>query len=290
MRVSKLCVFLVVAWGCRGQWETKTSIPSDAAHLPATEVQSFLQKICPGETKGAGCAVCPAEMPPSAQTWDLKAIVLGHFLSFSSEDALVSAFGCESHANGMSGSYLFTRDGSSWRKVRYEAGVNASDCKKLTGLDGRDRLVCAADDMHQGFADEFLYLLDPGRDPSTIDPMNDTSRGDIFFDVNDSLRSCVKLQDGTVLSGAMERVEFVLLEEARQVRIVVTARLGRAIVPNDVFRKACAAGLSSGLRIATVVRRYEFVFDGQEIVPSDKNPPMRNRTAVAPQTSFTTAK
>jgi hypothetical protein len=291
-RGLKLGVLFVAALGCRGQWDASKLIRSDAARLPAAEVHGFLEMICPGQTSDAGCKVCPKDTaftpPASTQTWDLKAIIAGHFVSLTSDDALISGSGCEPHAAGMSGSYLFTKDGPAWRKVRYEAGVKAFDCKKMTGLDSRDRLVCAADDMHQGFGHEFLYLLDPGRDPRTMDPQDDTSRGDIFFDVGDSLRGCVRLPDGTVLGGAIERVEFVPLEEERQVRIVVTARLGRAVVPNDIFRKACAPGLPSGLRLATVLRRYEFVFDGQEIVPSADNPPLSNRSAVAPRTSYTT--
>lgn len=292
VRGLKLGVLFVAALGCRGQGDAGKLIRSDAAQLPAAEVHGFLEMICPGQTSDSGCKVCPKDTaftpPASTQTWDLKAIIPGHFLSLTSDDAVVSGGGCEPHANGMSGSYLFTRDGSAWRKVRYEAGVKAFDCKKMTGLDSRDRLVCAAADMHQGFGDEFLYLLDPGRDPGTMDPQNDISRGDIFFDVGDSLHSCVRLPDGTVLSGAIERVEFVPLEEQRQVRIVVTARLGRAVVPNDIFRKACAPGVSTGLRLVTVLRRYGFVFDGQDIVPAADNPPLSNRSAVAPRTSYTT--
>ncbi|MGO9242874.1 MAG: hypothetical protein ACLQBJ_18895 [Bryobacteraceae bacterium] len=291
VRGLKLGVLLVAALGCRGQWDAGKLIRSDAAQLPAAEVHRFLEMICPGQTSDSGCKVCPKDTaftpPASTQTWDLKAIIPGHFLSLSSDDTVVSGLGCEPHANGMSGSYLFTREGPGWRKVRYEAGVKAFDCKKMTGLDSRDRLVCAAYDMHQGFGDEFLYLLDPGRDPRTLNSQNDTSRGDIFFDVGDSLQGCVRLADGTVLSGAMERVEFVPLEQDRQVRIVVTARLGRAVVPNDIFRKACAPGLSKGLRLATVLRRYSFVFDGQDVVSDADNPPLSNRAAVAPRTSYT---
>ncbi len=285
VRGLKLGVLFVAALGCRGQWDAGKLIRSDAAPLPAAEVHGFLEMICPGQTSDSGCRVCPKDTafapPASTQTWDLKAIIPGHFLSLTSDDAVVSGLGCEPHAAGMSGSYLFTRDGPAWRKVRYEAGVNAFDCKKMTGLDSRDRLVCAGSDMHQGFGDEFLCLLDPG---------NDTSRFDIFFffDVGDSLRGCVRLLDGTVLSGAIEQVEFAPLQEQRQVRIVVTARLGRAVVPNDIFRKTCAPGLSKGLRLATALRRYEFVFDGQDIVPAAGNPPLSHRSAVAPRTSYTT--
>jgi hypothetical protein len=294
VRVLKLCVFFVAALGCRGQFETGHWIRSDAAQLPPAEVHAFLEQICPGQASASGCAVCPegtAFAPPaSTQTWDLKAILRGHFLSPASADALISGMGCEPHADGMSGSFLFTRDGSSWRKVRYEAGVKAWDCKKLTGSDGRDRLACAAEDGHQGFQDEFVYLLDPGRDPATADPMNDTTGGDMFFEVGDSLRGCVALADGSVLSGSIERVTFTPLPEKRRVRIVVSARLGQAVVPKTVWEDACPVGLRRHLRIATVARQYEFVFDGAKIAPAPNNPPMKYRSAVAPRTSYSTTK
>lgn len=294
VRVLNLCMFFAVALGCRGQNATGQWMRSDAAQLAPAEVHGFLEQICPGHTSASGCAVCPegtAFAPPaSTQTWGLKAIILGHFLTPASEDALVSGMDCEPHADGMSGSFLFTRERSTWHKVRYEAGVNAWDCKKLTGSDGRDRLVCAAGDMHQGFIDEFVYLLDPGRDPATVDPMNDIRRGDLFFDVGDSLRGCVALEDGSVLSGSIAGVTFTPLPEKHGVRIVVSARLGQAVVPKTVREEGCAAGLRRHLRIATVLRRYAFVFDGATITPAPNNPPMNYRSAVAPRTSYSTTK
>ena len=75
----------------------------------------------------------------------------------------MSGTGCEPHVNGFSGAYLFTEEKSSWRRVWYAAAENASDCKKLTGSDGRDLLICEGADMHQGVGDFFLYLLDAGQ-------------------------------------------------------------------------------------------------------------------------------
>lgn len=122
-------------------------------------------------------------------------------------------------------------------------GANAFDCKKLAGSDHRDRLVCAADDMHQGVGDSYLYLLDPGRDPATLDPLDDTSRGVPFFAVDDSLGGCVTYPEGFVQSGSIDRVEFAALPAAHHVRIVVFARLGKAMVPDAVLQKACESGI-----------------------------------------------
>jgi hypothetical protein len=281
----RLCLLFGAALGCFGQHETKSDwIRSDAARLSPPEVHGFLELICPGNTSASGCAVCPQDTSSPGGVWNLRAITLGHFVSPASEDVLISGFGCESHADGWSGTFLFTKDGSSWRRVRYLQGMNAFDCKKLPGSDDRDRLVCAAGDMHFGVADSYLYLLDPGRDPATLDPLDDTSRGVSFFAVDDSLGGCVTYPKGFVQSEAIDRVEFMALPTKHHVRIAVFARLGKAMVPEDVLQKACESG-QPDLKLATVSRRYEFIFNGRNIVPLRSNPSLD-----APRTSYSAGK
>lgn len=271
--------FLVLAsLGYAGQ----NSIPSDAARVPPQEAQHFLEMICPGHASSDVCAVCPTEMPQSSQQWELRTITFGQFLAPKSEDVLIAGDGCEDHAHLMSGAYLFTKQGSSWRKVRYTPGWNADDCKKLGGSDGRDRLVCEAADMHQGFADSFLYLLDPGREPRG---QEDNSL-DVFLDVTDSLGACVALSDGTVLSGKIESVTFTPAGEAHQVRISVATRLGKAIIPEKIMFACDQSDRKLKPTVATVLRRYEFLFDGQKVVPLPGNPPANAGVAEAPTTSF----
>jgi hypothetical protein len=206
-------------------------------------------------------------MPQSAQTWDLRSIIFGHFLSAQSDDALVAGTGCEDHAHLMSGAYLFTRKESGWHKSWYEPGANADDCKKLTAADGRDLLACEASDMHQGIVDEFLYTMDPGEDPAR---QSDDGPLRLFLDVLDSLGSCAQLPDGTVRAGAIKSVSFTP-DASGGVRIVIDTRLGKAAVPDQVLEK-CDSGEKGPLEIETVPVRYEFRFDGRNIVPDPSNP------------------
>ena len=261
-------------------------IPSDAAKVSPSQAQQFLELICPGRASAAGCSVCPPEMPFSAQTWDLQTITFGHFLGPASEDALVSGTGCEPHSNGMSGAYLFTKERSSWRKVWYAAGENARDCKKLPGSDGRDLLVCEGQDMHQGVGDSFLYLLDAGQDPST----REDNTLDIFFGLDDSLGSCTQLADGTTLSGTIQSVSFSPASKPDTVRITVSARLGKAAIPAKILYDCNQSNFEIRPAITTVLRRYEFLFNGRKIVPDANNPPMEHAWAVAPQTSYRTGR
>lgn len=288
-------MFLALACACFGQeyWETQKWIPSDAARLPSTETQSLLHLICPDHAYETGCDACPEATAGGAENWELRAIFLAHFLTPSSKDALVSGFGCEPHANGVGGSFLFTRKGSSWFRVRYVAGMIAWDCRRLAGSDGRDRLVCGMVDGGQGHLSSSLYLLDPGVDLTKTDTLErqfkthsfQDNRGLGFFGVEDTIGAI----ETPVQRGFIERVEFAMLPSRHQARIIVLARLGRANVPEEVVRKS-ASGAGPNPNIATLLRRYEFAFDGAEVRAARNNPPMDGFTAVPPLTSYSVGK
>jgi len=250
------------------------SIPSDAAKVSPTEAQRFLDKICPGHNSAEGCTPCPTEMPQSPQTWTLRTFTFGHFLTQAGDDDFVSGTGCESHANLTSGSYLFTKERSSWRKVWYAAGQNADDCKELPASDGRDLLVCEDRDQHFGVADSFLYLLDAGQDP--------TKREDRTLDIlDDSVGGCKQLPDGIVQSGAIESVSFPQATSPHAVRITVTARLGRAIPPKILNNfDQCMA------RSSQQSRPYSGATDsGNSTEPSQDTPPYFSQSTNSFRTS-----
>jgi hypothetical protein len=285
MRIRAALIFaplLIAASTCFGQ--EHSLIPSDAAHLSPEERQNFLESICPGHTNADGCAVCPRETAWGSElreAWTLAAVTLGHFLAPFSDDALVTGYGCEPHASLYGGSFLFTRQGSGWRKVWYIPREAADQCKKLAGSDGRDRLVCSGGDSHQGFEDDFVFLLDPGVGPkySDYEPLG------LFLDVQDSASNCAAFNDSSVRSGRIDQVEFQQIAPDYNVRIVITARLGKAVVPRAVLAK-CWGADHPNVTIATVQERYSFVFDGDKIVPDPRNPPMEDGTAIAPVTSY----
>jgi hypothetical protein len=140
--------------------------------------------------------------------------------------------------------------------------------------------------MHQGVGDSFLYLLDAGQDPSK----RQDNTLDIFFGLDDSLETCTALPDGTVLNGAIESVGFSAASAQHSVRITVTARLGKAAIPAKILDACGQSNFKIRPAIVTVLRRYEFVFDGQKVVPDTKNPPTEHAWAVAPLTSYRTQK
>ncbi len=272
--MRSLRLLFVVVCTCFGQWETQTWIPSDAVDLPGTEVLALLERVCPGNADASECHVCPGGAPSSGkERWEVRAIFLGHFLSPVSQDALISGFGCESHAEGLGGRVLLTKDGTAWRRVRYITGLYADDCKQLPGSDGRDRLVCGNQDGGQGHMFSGLYVLDP-----VLVNVDGALAG--FFGVEDTMGAGENLRQ----SGEIERVTFEKLPAKNHVRIVVYARLGKVTVPDSVITRE-NSGLGTIVKVATVERKYEFTFDGAKVIPDPNNP-----SAEAPVTSYSLAK
>ncbi len=253
-------------------------IASDAAQTTPGERLTLLTAVCGASAADHGCDKCPpgTEFPKSRL--DLEGVIYGHFLSPSSNDAAVGFFGCESHASGLGGTALLSREGNGWRLISIRPGVIADDCKKLRAPDGRDVLICFGGDLHFGISDQFLYLADfqSGGESETL--------GGTFFRVNDSASSCESIlmpQKGPV-SGAITKVLFAAPD-----RITIEARLG-SITPEEFqpLEPDCAYGKPGlpGLRLATVTRTYRFRFDGSRVVPVPGNPEMIGDTAIAPET------
>src|SRR5580658_3765962 len=278
MKRWKLSLFFALAFACFAQWEPEKWIPSDAARLSPSATERLLVQICPGHSSESGCDVCPKDTNGGAEKWEIKAVFSGHFVSPSSEDALVSGSGCASHGDDFGGSFLLTKQGLSWHKVRYVAGLIAFDCHKLTGFDGRDRLICGKADGWQGDEYSSVCLHDPGVDPIKTDTLDAQfarghaldNRGDCFFHVEDTTGGMGK----SFQRGFIQRVEFAGIALTHQTRIIVFARLGRANVPEDVVMKS-ATGAGPNPNIATLPRRYEFIFDGAKVLPAPNNPPLR---------------
>ena len=278
--IIRAAILLAVPFACFGQWNW---FASDAAHLSPPEVRQFLRIICRENLTATGCDTCPegTEFPHSGRLY-LDAVIFGHFLSPTSQDALASSHGCESHASGNGGSHLFTRSEKGWRMVNYASGRIVDRCKKLKGSDGRDLLICGSGDQHQGVGDSFLYLLDPRVSNVEGQGLN------IFFMVLDSLGGCTIMQNGQVQSGKIERVVFAPTPDTKSVTIIVDAQLGQAAFPKGSLsdceeRKKVEENLLQP-KIRTELRRYKFKFDGESVKSLAGNPPVHGFEAVPPQT------
>lgn len=262
--------------------QMKLLTPSDAAHLPQKDLRTLLRLVCLGHALTSGCDVCPAGASSRSGQWDLNAAIPGHFVSQESEDVLLSGSGCEDHADGYGGSFLFTRSGGEWHLLNYAPARIANDCKKLNGSDGRDLLICEASDRHFGVTDSFLYLLDP-RDTAV------RGKGlDIFFIVDDSLGGCTTVERNdrrVVESGSIDKVAFAKTVESGMVKITVDAMLGEAVVPEAALADCEEQKKIVGNLLQVNIRRerlsYAFAFDGKAARPLPDNPALHGSEASA---------
>ncbi len=149
----------------------------------------------------------------------------------------------------------------------------AWDCRKLTGSDGRDRLVCGSVDGGQGHLFANLYVINPGLVNSDVNRVG-------FFSIEDTTGA----QENLCQSATIDRVTFENLPAKNHVHIVVYARLGQVTVPASVLARE-NSGLGPIVKVATVERRYGFTFDGTKVIPDANNPSVK-----APVTSYSLPK
>lgn len=214
----------------------QTAFPNDV-HPPTAQ---FLQPVCSDQTDPGGqlACTCPAGslLDVDGYGWKLTGVTVGHFLSPTSDDAVVAMQGCETHADNYGGTVLLTRQPGGWVKDWYKAGVVTSQCHKVTTKDNREILACIGASGVQGASSTELYVEDMLRPGTTLMGEDEAP----FFRVNDDLRACGT--DGVITHSVIEKVEF---SDATPAAISVTASLG----------KRPAAGC-----VAPALTRYRFEF------------------------------
>jgi hypothetical protein len=201
--------------------------------------------------------------------WALERVTRGHFISPTSDDAVVSMSGCEPHAANWGGSIMLTKRSNRWFTLWYKAGVETTQCHKVSLQSGREILVCMGTYGGQGATWTALYVEDLLK-PTPVLMSGDNRE---FFSVFNNTVTCGwnfenESKPDPLTRAYVERVEFKTGDEAGPSSLSVTARFGkRTMKPEDV--KACMdeknrKGPSSPSRVLPGTRRYhiDFIFDG----------------------------
>ena len=129
---------------------------------------AILEVVCPGQvisgTESGRRTGCPKftdfGIDGDAFKWSPVAVISGHFLSPTSEDAALSMQGCEPHSENFGGTILLTRRAQHWAMLWYKAGVDTTKCHKVQLRDRRDVLVCIGGSRAQGIVVTDLYVGD----------------------------------------------------------------------------------------------------------------------------------
>ena len=92
--------------------------------------------------------------------WEADGVLFGHFISPTSEDAVIPCVDCETHPALWGGSLLLTKQHGNWEPVWYKAGVVTRHCRKVSLETGRQILFCEEQDGGMGHSLHGLYLVD----------------------------------------------------------------------------------------------------------------------------------
>jgi hypothetical protein len=265
--------------------DSKTLFPSDGRPLFQAEDRDLIQAVCPGREEKGGKVEC-GEYCPSATgegrfqnkfDWSLERVTRGHFLSATSEDAIISALGCEPHSENFGGTILLTRRSERWRMLWYKAGVETSECHKVPLRSGREILVCIGQDGAQGDVSTELYLED------LLHPEPSLMAGDGgFFGLSDNTLTCgYNFEDEAhpipLIRASIDKVEF------EEPILSVTFRFGESPTTPEKVR-ACLDEQNptkhrKGSSFAPAVKTYriEFTFTGRDYKPTPSSAALAKR-------------
>jgi len=131
-------------------------------------VVRLLEAVCPGDvTTGKDIARktgCPDFTGfgkiGDRFSWSLGAVTRGHFLSPTSDDAVLWMQGCESHQDNFGGTVLLTKRSQRWSMLWYKTAVQTARCHKVRLRNGREILVCMGGAGAQGATATSLYSKD----------------------------------------------------------------------------------------------------------------------------------
>lgn len=141
-------------------------------------IRPLLEAACPGGVRAGtekgravfGCGdVFYDEVPLRANkgypwrenvAWQADGVLFGHFLSASSEDAIVSGSGAETHPYLWGSTLLLTKSRGVWKPVWYKMGVITRHCRRTPSGDGREILFCEDSDGGMWHAFHMLFAVD----------------------------------------------------------------------------------------------------------------------------------
>ena len=251
------------------------SFPADSRAFSEADDKELIQAVCSGRTESGGKVACGKYCPQGAGLsqgagdfdWSLVRVTQGHFLSKTSDDAVIATDGCEPHSNNYGGSVLLTRKAGEWTMLWYRGGVETRQCHKVQLISARDILVCMGEYGAQGNIYKDLYVEDLLEPSGSL--MAAKSPG--FFSIEDNTINCgfYDRREGWpfLKYAAIEAVEFRPSAKGAAAGISVTfARATKKLT--SAAGEACAGGperAQTSSKVSSAAHRYQvdFLFDGR---------------------------
>jgi hypothetical protein len=139
-------------------------LKSEVKSLTPAQAKELLTNSCIGEIRQGnyrGPVSFQCDNPVKGEEWFMaEGVIFGHFLSPTSEDALVSGTSGETHPQFAGGTLLLTKKNNKWHRVWQKSSVISRHCIRLQLKTGRDILLCEEEDGGMGHTYHLLYSLD----------------------------------------------------------------------------------------------------------------------------------
>jgi hypothetical protein len=257
----RVVLVLAVGWVCFGQSPPMPKFPSDGEDPKKAKGAQLLEAVCPGRVIDSERITCRGACPEFTSfggdsfDWSLARVTFGHFLTPSSEDAVLWMSECEPHSENWGGTILLTRRAGRWTMVWYKPGVQTEHCHKVAMQDGREILVCVGQFGGQGNVWTALYVED------LLHPVTPLMGGrGHFFEVLDNVLACGGFDhESKIRRGFIESVTFGQ-NSTGQPAVSVVQQTG--IGPKPESGNCALIKDLSAVTPATSPSRANFLFDG----------------------------
>lgn len=255
-----------------------TIFPSDSRDPRQAGGAELLEAVCPRQVaidKKIGCATGCSDDTNFGSfgdrlPWSLEGVIRGHFLSPTSDDAVLWMTGCEPHAANFGGTILLTRKGHRWSMLWYKSAIQTEKCHKTRLTSGREILVCIGTAGAQGNNWTELYIEDLLEPKPTL--MAGERDDGAFFAAADDTPTCgwqqgAKAPDtDPVIRSHIDKVEFSTRTVSGAPMVSVTASFGKKKMTLAEV-EACLAEQRDVLP-STKTYRMDFLYDGRRFKPA----------------------
>jgi hypothetical protein len=180
---------------------TSSASALDARPKLATK-QTLANLICEGDGSASACSTCPSYTSFEGESADgnanLGPFFVGSFVTPGATEAYVGLTGCEPHGSNYQGAVLLRKTSTTWKFVRYDAGIELDSCLSYRYASGTDLLVCEGGWFGQGYGITYVNA-------TYIGPKSSTQRSIVRAQSNEG--TCDAISDFAQVSGFAKRTE-----------------------------------------------------------------------------------
>jgi len=236
---------------------TAQFLRSPVSLVDRATLTAMFRAACQGAIVNGRCDANPID--GGKGSWTIDAVRFGHFLSATSEDAIVTTSGFAPRDWFPVGSLLLSKRGDRWEALGvYKVHLDIRACVALQASGNRDALLCQTKSRSVNVDYSTVAFVEADRDDLEVRE---------FFIAADSTQRCEPGElPPTIQKAAIDNIAL------NGVRLSISAHLG-ALPYTPALQQACrdATAKKAGAGFPDPPTRpyvIEYVFDGSQFMPT----------------------